>query len=98
MGDINHKTITTPPINQPSRRKMEQCVIDLDKQFFQRTIANIFLTIIFNIWFGCSKEPSHGDGSFEYPQHMIWLRNKKIFFGDDTFISSSRESISKYNI
>ena len=34
MGDINHKTITTPPINQPSRRKMVQCVIGLDKQFF----------------------------------------------------------------
>ena len=31
MGDINHKTITTPPINQPSRRKMEQCVIGLDR-------------------------------------------------------------------
>ena len=30
--------------------------------------------------FGCSKEPSHGDGSFEYPQHMFWLRNKKIIF------------------
>ena len=26
---------------------------------------------------GCSKEPSHQDGSFEYPQHMFWLRNKK---------------------
>ena len=25
--------------------------------------------------FGCSKEPSHRDGSFEYPQHMFWLRN-----------------------
>ena len=31
MGDINHKTITTPPINQPSRRKMEQRVIGLDR-------------------------------------------------------------------
>ena len=30
--------------------------------------------------FVCSKEPSHGDGSFEYPQHMFWLRNKKINF------------------
>ena len=30
--------------------------------------------------FGCSKEPSHRDGSFEYPQHMFWLRNKKINF------------------
>ena len=26
--------------------------------------------------FGCSKEPSHRDGSYEYPQHMFWLRNK----------------------
>ena len=29
---------------------------------------------------GCSKEPSHWDGSFEYPQHMFWLRNKTIKF------------------
>ena len=34
--------------------------------------------------FVCSKEPSHRDHSFEYlhrsfeyPQHMFWLRNKK---------------------
>ena len=30
--------------------------------------------------FGWSKEPSHWDGSFDYPQHMFWLRNKKIIF------------------
>ena len=30
--------------------------------------------------FGCSKEPSHRDGSFEYPQHMFWLGNKKNNF------------------
>ena len=30
--------------------------------------------------FGCSKEPSHPNGSFEYPQHMFWLRNKKNNF------------------
>ena len=29
---------------------------------------------------GCSKEPSHRDGSFEYPQYMFWLRNKKNNF------------------
>ena len=29
---------------------------------------------------GCSKEPSHEDGSFEFPQHMVWLRNKKNNF------------------
>ena len=28
-------------------------------KIFQRTIVNIFLPIIFNIRFGCSKEPSH---------------------------------------
>ena len=41
-------------------------------------IVNNFLSTNFNICFGCSKEPSRGDGSFEYPQHMFWLRNKKI--------------------
>ena len=36
--------------------------------------------------FGCSKEPSHWDGSFEYPQHMFWLRNKKNNFQLHTLI------------
>ena len=30
--------------------------------------------------FWCSKETSHRDGSFEYPQYMFWLRNKKNNF------------------
>ena len=47
---------------------------------FQRKILNIFLPIIFGISFGCSKEPSHLDSSFEYPQHLFWLRNEKIKF------------------
>ena len=34
----------------------------------------------FSICYRCSKEPSHRDGSFEYPQRMFWLRNKKIIF------------------
>ena len=29
------------------------------------------------MFFGCSKDPSQRDGSFEYPQHMFYLRNKK---------------------
>ena len=45
-----------------------------------RKIVIIFLTISLNMCFGCSKEPSHRDGSFEYPQHIFWLRNKKIKF------------------
>ena len=32
------------------------------------------------ICFGCSKEPSQKDCSFEYTQHMFWLRNNKIIF------------------
>ena len=34
--------------------------------------AIIFLSLTLNICFGCSKEPSHWDGSLEYPQHMFW--------------------------
>ena len=52
----------------------------LDKQNISALKLNIFLPISCNICFGCSKEPSHWDGSFEYPQHMFWLRNKKINF------------------
>ena len=40
-------------------------------KIFHRKIVIIFLPIIFHICFGCSKEPSHRDGSFEYPQHMF---------------------------
>ena len=49
-------------------------------------IAIIFLSISLNMCFGCSKEPSHRDGSFEYPQHMFWLRNKKNNFQLRTLI------------
>ena len=40
----------------------------------------IFLPFSLNVCFGCSKESSHRDVSFEYPQHMFWLRNKKNNF------------------
>ena len=53
-----------------------------------RKIAIIFLPISLNMCFGCSKEPSHRDGSFEYPQHMFWLRNKKNNFQLRTLIWS----------
>ena len=52
----------------------------LDKQRFSAKNVNIFLPTSLNICFGCSKEPSHLDGSLEYPQHMFWLRNKIIKF------------------
>ena len=47
---------------------------------FQQKIVIIFLSVSFNIGFGCSKETSQWDGSFEYLQHMFWLRNKKFNF------------------
>ena len=47
--------------------------ISLDKKKILRKILNIFLTIIFSICFGCSKEPFHRYGSFEYPQHVFRL-------------------------
>ena len=55
-------------------------ITGLDKQNFERKIVNIFLPISLNICFGYTKEPSHLDGSFEYPQHMFRLRNKKNIF------------------
>ena len=38
--------------------------------------------------FGCSKEPAHWDGSFEYPPHMFWMRNKENSFPIHTLIWS----------
>ena len=38
----------------------------------------IFLFLNQNICCGYSKEPSHGDGSFEHPKHMFKLMDKKI--------------------
>ena len=52
----------------------------------QSKIVNIFLPILFSICCGCSKEPSHLDGSFEYPQHMFWMRNKESYFPISTRI------------
>ena len=38
------------------------------------------------MYIGCSKEPSHLDSSFEYPQHMFWSRKKKNYFSLHTLI------------
>ena len=55
----------------------------------QHKIIYVFLSIKFNIHFGCSKEHSDRDGSFEYPQHMFCLKNKKINFQSQTLIKRS---------
>ena len=50
--------------------------------------AVVICALRVNICFGYSKEQSHLDGSFEYPQHMFFLRNKKITFSLNTKIMS----------
>ena len=46
-------------------------------------VVNIFLPINLNICFGCSKEPSHWEGSLEYPQFMFGIR-ANFFVVDNT--------------
>ena len=62
----------------------------------EHKIVNIVLPISFNICFGFSKEPSHWDGSFEYPQHKFWLRNKKNNFLVRRFISKWGKFIGSF--
>ena len=47
---------------------------------FELKIVNTFLPISFTICFGCSKEISQQDAYFVYPQHMFWLKIRKLFF------------------
>ena len=69
-----------------------QCIIMI--QILQYEVSELlehknvmnFLSISLNMCLGCSKEPSHRDGSFEYPQYMFWLRNKKFQFKLPTLI------------
>ena len=46
----------------------------------QSKIVISFLSISLNMCFGCSKEPSHWDGSFECLKHMFWWRNENVIF------------------
>ena len=55
-----------------------------ERQNYEHKTVNIFLSIGFDICFGCSKEPSHWDGSFEHPEHMLWFRNMKNNFDLNT--------------
>ena len=65
---------------------LETTLIGPDKEFFLRENLIIFLPINLNMCFGCSKELSDWDGSFEYPQHMFWMRNKENIFSIRTLI------------
>ena len=46
---------------------------------FECQIVTIVLPFHFDIYLVCVKEPPHGDGSFEDPQHMFLLRNDEKF-------------------
>ena len=59
-------------------------------------IYSLILPINSNMCFGCSKEPSQWDGSFEHPQHMFWLRNKKTTFQYALLSGCLEESWSLY--
>ena len=47
---------------------------------FELKSVNILYTSVLKYMVGCSNKQSHCDGSFEYPQHMIWLENKNNKF------------------
>ena len=57
----------------------------------------IFLPINLNMCFGCSKEP-YRDGSFEYPQHMFWMRTKENSFPIRTLICSPEMKDAAFTI
>ena len=67
----------------PGDRTPMACVISIKISWIGNLLATRFIVNMFlpnfNICCGCSKEPSHWDGSFEYPQHMFWLR-RTIFW------------------
>ena len=57
------------------------------KKNFERKNCDYFLTYQFKHVSWVLKELSHRDSSFEYPQHMLWLRIKKINFLLGTLIT-----------
>ena len=67
-----------PPFGSAHEYDKNQFEISTQFQFWR---MNIFLPIIFsNMYFECSKEPSHWDGYFEHSKHMFWFRNTKYQF------------------
>ena len=67
VPDLPSRTLTKIPFNKLGDQ-LKTNNIGPDKE---SKTANIFLPISLNMCLGCSKEPSHLDGSFGYPQHMF---------------------------
>ena len=72
-ADISRKTDCIGTVKHKKKKEKK------NKKKKNPKITIIFLSIVLNMCFGCSKEPSHRDGSFEYPTHMS-LRHKKNNF------------------
>ena len=71
---------------------MSHIKLQISKSILSKN-AIIFLPSSQNMGSGCPKDPSHLDGSFEYPQHVFWLRNKKI----DTSLSGGWDLNETFN-
>ena len=85
---------------------LKKCILELQTETqlkinknFERKIANISLPINFNISLGCSKERSHCNGSFEYPQHVrFWLKkqNKSTVYSRYLEFQGTEQNMSSY--
>ena len=53
------------------RSECQTVWIQIRQDILYNKIVNIFLPITLRVYFGCSKEPSHLDGSFEYPHNYV---------------------------
>ena len=58
----------------------DSLVTGYDKQFFLRKTVNIFLPIILTYVLDAQKNRLIETVLLSHPQHMFWLRNKKINF------------------
>ena len=80
--------VSTYTPKQQTSFNIIDCQINIGpvKQNISALNCDYFLTDQFYMCFGCSKELSHLEGSFEYTQRMFWLRNKKNNFQLHTLI------------
>ena len=60
-------------------------MVQINNIFKHKIISYLYQSVL-NMCYVCSKETSHWKNSFEYPQQMLWLRNKKNRFFIPHFI------------
>ena len=74
---MNTKTENSTPLIIDLAKEIKYSYGSVKQNFKSKTMTINWLLSL-NICCGYSKEPSHWDGSFEYPQHKFWMRNDKI--------------------